>query len=1193
MQVMYGVVENRNDPLQLGRCQVRVMSIHTADKTVLPTEDLPWAVVMQPATSAAMNGIGHAPVGLVPGTWVIVVFQDEDCQQPIILGSVGGIPDTNSITSNSEDDVIVVRDPVTGVAEEQIISTNVEGVPIKTIVDPVVEPPKPQKVTNGEVNLDLPRTSPPPYWKGDRGKAASGIQALIVACKQGGYTDKNAISAILGIAGGECDWIPKNEGFVYSQNRLMQVYKVFRDNPELAAKYANNPTELPEFIYGYTTTKGKDLGNLSAGDGAKYIGRGFIQITGLYNYARYKRLSGVDIVANPDTLNTNLENSAKVAVAYFKDKLSGSNIRQNDARFFEAAVRAVGNNTIDIHAKKLKYYEYFMGKELSFDSKNAEHVDIRQKENNTTNVAGSVTELPGGDRSQNTTIGFCDPEGKYPLRQYLHEPDTNRLARGIVSGTIVEKKDHQRLHCMPIAFGEQREQPEAPFAAKYPFNKVFESESGHIMEFDDTPKQERISICHRTGTFTEIDANGTQVNKIIGDGFIIIERNGCVYVHGECNLTANGNINILCKATANVEVMGSANVDIRQDAIIGVHRDVELGVGRDARILVGRDMQSRIERNVVLDIGGNMSTKVAGNYDVSCANFHLSTTGVSNIKSAGIASIDGSQVHLNSGLSTAAITPWAKTPTDTDTSNRTEFALHIPLEGVINDRALEYLQTMSRELSNPTGETHEDITADDIFTLAASIPGELPIPDAEAVVDGPNVPGSTTSLLEELKASGLPVPDIQGLPSLATLSGSFGSSLESISSAVSNTLSGLPSIGGMFTSLPTMNQVAGILSGSVAGGIASVLPDPSTLANQVVSTLPNDITGELNKALRLAGDAASRANIDAAAASDRAAEAALDQINANKAVGEATVAKATASKATASPTEIQTAITKTVIADKAEAKAEKSNNVAQDAASTAEKSKVKASAARVEVEVKTVTPGKLLQTDGMQPPSDDLIKSMQTFQTNFLLSPTSNITINDVCPAGTSIPRDSYYLVKCTKDKYDVAIPSKKTPAAIEYYTKHSISKQDACINLRNCAVHIMEPLYTIVDKKDVAVTSSFRTLETSENGVPSSIHNRAGAIDIALLGSKLNDRHAHFLLAKQLSTVITKYDKILLEYRDKKNGSRIVWIHIEYSNSSKPAKLKSTMLNDHSFKGIDGKNVRDFVELGERVKDASGTIIA
>ena len=87
-----GVVEDVDDPLMLGRCRVRCLGWHTDDKALITTEDLPWAHPIQPITSAAMSGIGSSPTGLVPGSWVVGFFRDgEDAQQPIIMGSIGGV----------------------------------------------------------------------------------------------------------------------------------------------------------------------------------------------------------------------------------------------------------------------------------------------------------------------------------------------------------------------------------------------------------------------------------------------------------------------------------------------------------------------------------------------------------------------------------------------------------------------------------------------------------------------------------------------------------------------------------------------------------------------------------------------------------------------------------------------------------------------------------------------------------------------------------------------------------------------------------------------------------------------------------------------------------------------------------------------------------------------------------------------
>ena len=69
-----GVVEDRNDPLQLGRVRVRCLGFHTEDKQLIPTEDLPWAYPVQPISSAAMSGIGSTPPDLFPEHGSLVSF---------------------------------------------------------------------------------------------------------------------------------------------------------------------------------------------------------------------------------------------------------------------------------------------------------------------------------------------------------------------------------------------------------------------------------------------------------------------------------------------------------------------------------------------------------------------------------------------------------------------------------------------------------------------------------------------------------------------------------------------------------------------------------------------------------------------------------------------------------------------------------------------------------------------------------------------------------------------------------------------------------------------------------------------------------------------------------------------------------------------------------------------------------------
>ena len=99
-----GVVEDRMDPMKLGRVRVRCVGYHTDDKTLMPTDTLPWAVPMQDIRSAAISGIGMSPTGLVEGSWVVGFFRDgHHAQDPIIMGSIGGISQTKQPSKGFHD----------------------------------------------------------------------------------------------------------------------------------------------------------------------------------------------------------------------------------------------------------------------------------------------------------------------------------------------------------------------------------------------------------------------------------------------------------------------------------------------------------------------------------------------------------------------------------------------------------------------------------------------------------------------------------------------------------------------------------------------------------------------------------------------------------------------------------------------------------------------------------------------------------------------------------------------------------------------------------------------------------------------------------------------------------------------------------------------------------------------------------
>ena len=181
--------------------------------------------------------------------------------------------------------------------------------------------------------------------------------------------------------------------------------------------------------------------------------------------------------------------------------------------------------------------------------------------------------------------GFSDPDGVYPLISRMGEADTNRLARNEqVENTIVAKKRKNLESCATALYGFWRE-PETAYAAKYPFNNVYESQAGHIVEYDDTPGAERMHWYHCSGTFTEIHPRGSEVKKVVGNSWDITMNDKMILVKGNASFNTNQTLKVM---------MG---------------KDLEIEVVGDAKMLVGG--------NMTVDVKGNFLQKVGGTYTLA------------------------------------------------------------------------------------------------------------------------------------------------------------------------------------------------------------------------------------------------------------------------------------------------------------------------------------------------------------------------------------------------------------------------------------------------------------------------------------------------------------------------------------------------------------------------------------------------
>tara|TARA_R100000005_G_scaffold94498_3_gene72696 strand:- start:503 stop:3013 length:2511 start_codon:yes stop_codon:yes gene_type:complete len=86
-----GEIEDHEDPLNLGRVKCRVLNYYTnpefGSPDSLPTQDLPWATVLQGTDQAGNDGQGHSSGQLQPGAIVMGFFMDgESAQMPVVMG---------------------------------------------------------------------------------------------------------------------------------------------------------------------------------------------------------------------------------------------------------------------------------------------------------------------------------------------------------------------------------------------------------------------------------------------------------------------------------------------------------------------------------------------------------------------------------------------------------------------------------------------------------------------------------------------------------------------------------------------------------------------------------------------------------------------------------------------------------------------------------------------------------------------------------------------------------------------------------------------------------------------------------------------------------------------------------------------------------------------------------------------------
>tara|TARA_R110000868_G_scaffold189781_1_gene433368 strand:- start:279 stop:2570 length:2292 start_codon:yes stop_codon:yes gene_type:complete len=275
--------------------------------------------------------------------------------------------------------------------------------------------------------------------------------------------------------------------------------------------------------------------------------------------------------------------------------------------------------------------------------------------------------------------GFTDPNANYPTKEYAGISETNKLAQGDSRGTIVQEKNNNRMRGAKLPGGEAWDEPTSAFNGAYPYNKVTQTESGHIIEVDDTPGSERIHVYHRSGTYIEIDSNGSMVRRTKGSSYEIIDRNGKISIAGKADISINGACNIFVGNDANIEVEGDVNLTCHNDITAQAGGTFNLSAVEEFNIASGNvnieayytmnqkatTLNMHSKENMHMRSNADIKVQATNLYDFVSDTVYTQAAGAINIKSgentniqsgaeinllaSNNVNLDGSQVHFNSG----------------------------------------------------------------------------------------------------------------------------------------------------------------------------------------------------------------------------------------------------------------------------------------------------------------------------------------------------------------------------------------------------------------------------------------------------------------------------------------------------------------------------------------------------------------
>ena len=164
-----------------------------------------------------------------------------------------------------------------------------------------------------------------------------------------GLTTKLRIAHFMAQIEHESGLKPISENLNYSASGLIRVFRKYFSDVE-AINFANQPQKIANRVYANRMGNG----NEASGEGWKYRGRGFIQITGKINYFQLANDTDLDCLKNPDLLLQ--EANAMISALWFWNKAGLNKLAdKNDIKGITRKING-GYNGLEHRTELLKKY---------------------------------------------------------------------------------------------------------------------------------------------------------------------------------------------------------------------------------------------------------------------------------------------------------------------------------------------------------------------------------------------------------------------------------------------------------------------------------------------------------------------------------------------------------------------------------------------------------------------------------------------------------------------------------------------------------------------------------------------------------------------------------------------------------------------------------------------------------------------